>query len=253
MEQNLTVKIRSNKQIHTNYYHIVLDAPFIARNAVPGQFVMVRGWRTTQPFFNRPFSIHRVRGENIEILYKVLGEATYQISKLKRGDTMMVIGPLGNGFKIFKNCNTLLVAGGMGSAPLLFLSEILSKNSNSITLFIGAKTKGKLLCILDFKKIKNTVIPCTEDGSLGEKCFVTNNLKVFLKKNAPSVIYACGPNAMLREVSKIADLKNIPCYISLETVMGCGIGTCLGCAIKTKKGTALVCKDGPVFNSKEIF
>jgi dihydroorotate dehydrogenase electron transfer subunit len=250
--RTLTARVVSNNLIHVGHFHLVLESPVVAKKSKPGQFVMIRGWKTTQPVFNRPFSIHRINKNCVEILYRVQGEATRQIANLKKNDLITLIGPLGQGFRLVKKTSVLIVAGGIGIAPLVFLSEILARLSNNIAVLIGARTKKEVFCCLQLKGLGCKIIRCTEDGSLGKKCLVTNGLEAYLEKNSPSVIYACGPTDMLKKVSSLASSKNIPCYISLETIMGCGIGTCMGCAAEGENGYLLVCKDGPVFNAEQI-
>ncbi|MBM3254338.1 MAG: dihydroorotate dehydrogenase electron transfer subunit [Candidatus Omnitrophica bacterium] len=258
-------RIISNHHIKNSYYELSISSDYIPRFAKPGQFVHIKCSDNNTPLLRRPFSIHSVSKEKntFKILYEVLGKGTGFLSKKKAGDFLDIIGPLGNGFDFQttddRRQTTVLVAGGMGTAPLLFLAEKLVHNSQFTVhrkplVLIGAKTKNLILCKDEFKKLGCDVKIATEDGSLGFKGKVTDLLKEVLSTvNCQlSTVYACGPYPMLKEVSKIAKKHRINCQVSLEEIIACGVGACLGCAVSTKGGFKLVCKDGPVFNSDEI-
>ena len=253
------VKLISNTKIHHNYFHCALEAGRIAKEAVPGQFINVKLSENLDPLLRRPLSIHRVRGSKVEILYEVIGKGSKILSQKRCGEYLDIIGPLGNGFSVNYTRCPILVAGGMGVAPLLFLAEQLIqesklKNKNQPLIFIGAKTKNKILCAAELKKFGCVVKIATDDGSKGFKGYVAG----FLKKELSTIdyklatIYACGPKPMLKEVFKIAKSYKIPAQISLEEHMACGIGACLGCVVDTKQGFKRVCVDGPVFLGDEI-
>ena len=251
------VKILYNKKIQGNYFHLILQAPKITKESLPGQFLNIKVNDAYEPLLRRPFSIHRVKGINIELLYEVVGSATQVLSHRKPGEYLDVIGPLGNGFTLNTKHKTLsiLVAGGMGVAPLVFLAEKLKDSRRAV--LIGAKTKNQLLCEKDFRDLGCEVKISTDDGSRGFKGKVTELLKKFLRNNASNPItqvtlYACGPRPMLREISRISKKYKMPAQVSLEEHMACGIGACLGCVVNTKDGFKRVCKEGPVFNGDEI-
>jgi dihydroorotate dehydrogenase electron transfer subunit len=246
----LKAKIVYNKIVRGNYFHCAILAPAIARKAKPGQFVDIKVNDTLEPLLRRPFSIHRVDAKLVEVIYEVVGKGTEILSKKKTGDTLDVIGPLGSGFTFKKT--TILVAGGMGVAPLIFLAEKL-KEIPSLVL-IGAKNKHKIICIKEFRKLGCQVKISTDDGSVGFKGKVTELLKKILPTMdyRVSTIYACGPRPMLKEISALSKKYNVPAQISLEEHMACGIGACLGCVVKTKDAYRRVCKEGPVFNADEI-
>jgi dihydroorotate dehydrogenase electron transfer subunit len=280
-------KLIKNIEVIQKYYKILLYCPRIAKIAKPGQFVEFKVSDNYEPLLRRPFSIHRVKGNNIEISYEVLGKGTDILSQRKPGGYLNVIGPLGNGFNyrlplpagqagVTDYRLPILVAGGMGVAPLVFLAEKLAElrtpNYELRTMIlIGAKTKNQILCEKEFKKLGCTVKISTDDGSRGFKGKVTELLRDILassiKLQAPSkkttkpaacslqpaaVIYACGPKPMLEEISRISCKHNIRAQISLEEHMACGTGICFGCAVKTKYGYKRICKEGPVFNADEI-
>jgi len=250
-------KLIKNIEVIQKYYKILLYCPQIARIAKPGQFVEIKVSDNYEPLLRRPFSIHRVKGNNIEILYEVLGKGTDILSQRKIGEYLDVIGPLGNGFNyrlpITDYRLPILVAGGMGVAPLMFLAEKLAEVK--ISVLIGAKTKNHIFCEKEFKKLGCTLKISTDDGSRGFKGTATDLLKniLLLTNNEKRLtIYACGPRPMLEEISRISRKHHIWAQISLEEHMACGIGICFGCAVKTRHGYKRVCKEGPVFNADEI-
>jgi dihydroorotate dehydrogenase electron transfer subunit len=284
----IKAKLVYNKRIKDAYFHCALYAHRIAKEASPGQFVNIKLTDTCEPLLRRPFSIHRVTGEGIEILYELVGPGTEILSKKKSGEYLDIIGPLGNGFnyRLPPVCRQagitdyrlpILIAGGMGVAPLIFLAEKLGERKalkqvkRKTLVLLGTKTAQQILCEKEFKKLGCEVRISTDDGSKGFKGKVTALLKRYLatgyrpqatgkkikKPTACSLrlaahIYACGPRAMLKEISLFSKKHNIPAQISLEEHMACGIGACFGCAINTKKGFKRACKEGPVFNAEEI-
>ena len=247
--KQVKAKIISNKKIAPDHYSLSFRAPKIAKNTKPGQFFNIRIGASCEPLLRRPFGAHKIGKDSIEILYKVVGKATKILSTKKKGSTLDVLGPLGNGFDISKPTSqtVILVGGGHGVAPLYALAKRLTTYNLKLTIFIGARSKKHVVCEKDFRKLGAKVHVATEDGSKGHKGLVTDLLK---KKRG--TIYACGPKPMLKEVAKIAKSSKIPCQVSLEEYIACGIGTCLGCAVKTRMGYKLVCKDGPVFDAREI-
>jgi dihydroorotate dehydrogenase electron transfer subunit len=255
-------RILSNKKAGADYYKMRVFAPRIAKNAWPGQFVHLRCTEGVEPLLRRPFSFHRINQNNFEILYKVIGEGTNSLARKQKDDRIDVLGPLGNGFNLRRpvhsaQCTVILVAGGMGVAPLLAWAEKLlaSFNKKDICVFIGAKTKEAILCASDFVKLGLKVLIATEDGSRGYKGLVTSLLRKILRTthNAQrTTIYTCGPQPMLWEVARISQYFRMSAYASLEENIACGVGACRGCAIKTKAGYKLICKDGPVFDLQQI-
>jgi len=256
-------EIISNSKIKEQYYKIVFASRVIAQSVLPGQFVMVRARDSGEVFLRRPLSAHRVFGGNVELFYEVVGKGTEILSGLKAGERIDVLGPLGNGFNYKLNVERggpqILVAGGMGVAPLMFLAERLavnrrSSNSAKISVFIGAKTKQLLLCAKEFKQIGCDVKIATDDGSQGFHGRVTELLEKALStmNYQLSTIYACGPQPMLKEISRISCQNSVPAQVSLEAHLACGIGACLGCVVNTKDGYKRVCKEGPVFAAHEL-
>ena len=257
--RQLKVKIVENKKITPYFYKIRVASDYFAKETKPGQFFEVRCSDTNEPLLRRPLGGHRILKDGVEMLYEVVGKGTQFLSKRKKGENLDVIGPLGNGFTLLRN--PILVAGGVGVAPLVALAEDLTKRNNKATVIIGAKKKSHILCEEELKSLGCEVRVATEDGSKGRKGLATDLLKILLLNTKLPAIYACGPTGMLKAVAKIAEAKKIPCQVSLEERMACGVGVCLGCPIKvkTKPKTQnpkpeykMVCKDGPVFNAEDI-
>ena len=219
----------------------------------PGQFVQVRVDGSSTAFLRRPFSVHFVDKQNNEIwlLIQIIGKGTERLSELKKNDVVNVLLPLGNGFTIPDKgqYTCLLVGGGVGIAPLLYLGQQLVENGHKTTFLIGARTKQDLYQ-LDLLAAYGSVFTTTEDGSAGEKGFVTNHS--LLTSAYFSKLYVCGPKPMMKAVARYAIEKNMECEVSLENTMACGLGVCLCCVENTKSGNVCVCKDGPVFNVNKL-
>ena len=250
----------------SGYYRMGMTCHTDYARAKPGQFVMVRVTDRMTPLLRRPFSIHRlIRSEagaveGIEILYKVVGTGTERLSMCRKNDGVSLLGPLGRPFSLpEKPGNVFIVAGGIGVAPMFFLTETLKKKGfdiSSCVVFIGGRSKEDLLCMNDFFAMGvQGVTITTDDGSAGEKDVVTAPLERAIESGRPDGIYACGPVPMLRATSRLARRYGIPCQISIETMMGCGMGACLGCAVAAaddRKAYFHACVDGPVFNALDI-
>ncbi len=253
----LDAKIIFNKKIVGDYYKMRLGAPEIAKHAAPGQFLNIKINETYKPLLRKPLGIHSVSEDkkHIEILYKVVGEGTKLLSDKKKDDYFDVLGPLGNGFTALDSQCSILVAGGIGVAPLIFLAEKLAEIKNQKSkiknlVLIGTKTKSHILCEKEFKDLGCEVKVATDDGSCGFKGNVTDLLRRDLSAMSyePSAIYACGPKPMLKATAEISKKFKAPCFGLLEEYMACGTGACFGCAVATKSGFKRVCKDGPVFD-----
>jgi dihydroorotate dehydrogenase electron transfer subunit len=252
-------KIISNQKLSVGYGYLEFESALIAQQAKPGQFVNVRVIDAVEPLLRRPFSIHGVKASRVRIIYQILGKGTQILASRKPGEFLDIIGPLGNGFDYplvsgkLKKTKPILVAGGMGVAPLVFLAEKLK--SNPPLVLLGARTKEQLICLKEFKSLGCPVKVATDDGSGGFKGKVTDLLQSILPSASDprtAIIYACGPHPMLKSVARCADENKISTQLSLEEHMACGVGACLGCAVLTKNGYKSVCKDGPVFSGQEI-
>jgi dihydroorotate dehydrogenase electron transfer subunit len=255
--KQLKAPIISNIEALPDIYLMWFEAPGITESAGPGQFVMVGcGEDTVLP---RPFSIHRTAGDEMALLFQVVGRGTARLSQLKKGDTLNIFGPLGNGFRIDpKSRNLLLVAGGMGIAPLYFLAETAAVKGKKVTLINGARTRDCLLPVSLPQKFYEKGLPpagvnvvcATDDGSEGFKGLATRLIPHYLE--GIDQVFACGPAAMYQSMARMPELKGKDVQLSLEIMMGCGVGVCYGCTIKTKSGIKQVCKDGPVFEMGEV-
>ncbi len=223
-----------------------LKCPEVASEAKPGQFVMAGcGEECLLP---RPFSIHWVNDKGIALFYAVLadGKGTKWLSQRQAGDTVELFGPLGNGFSIDPAAkNMLLVAGGIGIAPLYFLAQEALKKKYSVTLLYGTADSKRYSTSPQIKLVR-----ATEDGTIGYKGKVTDLLPQYI--DVADQVFACGPPPMYRTMAKMPELKDKPVQISLEVRMACGLGVCYGCSIRTKTGLKQVCKDGPVFDLNDI-
>jgi len=226
---------------------IRLLAPDIAINCQPGQFVNLKCSHLYDPLLRRPISIFDADEDSgeISLLIRIVGKGTNLLSKFEKGDKLDILGPLGNSFPKDDYRNPLLVAGGIGIAPLYFLA----RNLNHPTLIWGAKSKKEFF-LLDELRESSCLFVFTEDGSLGEKGLATDKLAYLSQGH--DVIFACGPVQMLKEVVRIAREIGIPSFISLEERMACGFGACLGCAVRTKQGYKILCKEGPILPGEKV-
>jgi dihydroorotate dehydrogenase electron transfer subunit len=194
----------------------------------------------------------------IEILYRVVGQGTRLLSALKAGDAVDLLGPLGRGFRIPKTIRRIYVAaGGIGVAPLVFLMDRLKEviDLADSRVFLGGRSRSDLLCRNAFESTGVRVVPTTDDGSEGDQCLLTHPLEEAVRQRPPDLIAACGPPGMIACVGGIASRFGIPCQVSLEATMACGLGACLGCAVKpagNEESYLHVCKDGPVFDIDAI-
>ncbi|HTY45238.1 MAG TPA: dihydroorotate dehydrogenase electron transfer subunit [Patescibacteria group bacterium] len=249
-------QILSNRRIRGAYFHLSVMAARISAVAKPGQFVMVKVNRDGQePLLRRPLGIHNAGVGRLSLLYEVIGKGTQILSQRRPGELLDIIGPLGNGFDTgprMRGARPVLVAGGMGVAPLVFLARKLKAHTPLV--LIGAKTGKGILCAEEFNACGCRVRLSSDDGTRGFKGKVTGLFKSMLRqgKTGMTVVYACGPRPMLRELSVLCRQQGIPLQVSLEAHMACGIGACLGCAVETHAGYRRVCKDGPVFPAAEI-
>lgn len=249
----LLATVISNSRIQPDMYLLRVQAPQIASQAQPGQFVMVRTSDDHDPLLRRPLAIHRVSPlsslEEVALLYRVVGRGTAWLARRAQGDRVDLFGPLGNGFHVSSD-NLLLVAGGAGIAPLVALSEKELARGAAVSLIMGAPTKDELYPV-DLLPSRVKLHLATEDGSAGRKG-LASDLAVELAGGFDQV-FACGPVAMYEAMSKHAALHGKSVQVSMEARMGCGFGVCLGCAIDTREGTKLVCQDGPVFELEQVF
>lgn len=246
-------RIEAVESFNLSCFDMQILCPEIAGAAKAGQFVHIQVEGKT---LRRPISICEINKSvgTIRLVFDIRGEGTRWLSDKKKGEILNILGPLGNGFDLSEpNKKALFVGGGMGTPPLLEAAKVFNGSADAL---LGFKCIDNSMLIDDFNKVCSRVKTMSDDGSLGEKGFVTSLLSDRLKSNRYDVVYSCGPTAMLKAVSKIALDNNIECFVSMEERMACGVGACLGCACKVKKNDQEiykhVCKDGPVFNAKEI-
>lgn len=248
-------QIISNKEVAAGTYLMRLRSPDMARAARAGQFVMIRVRPGRDPLLRRPFSIAGVeQGELLLILYRVVGRGTEIMAQTRERERIWVLGPLGKGFTTPQRDHlSLLVAGGMGLAPLLFLAQAI--HAGDARLMLGFGTAAEMVALEHFGDVGMDVSTATDDGTAGHAGPVTDLLGAFLEGEGQNkrrlCIFACGPGPMLKKVAAMALEQGIACQASLEAAMACGLGACQGCAVKAAEGEQRayyhVCADGPVF------
>jgi len=248
------VRVESNQEITEGLFLMKFDCSTIAASAQPGQFLNVRAVQQWSPLLlRRPFSISRVVGSTIELLYNVVGRGTHSLSAQRPGDELDVLGPLGVSFGYHGTFQTaVIVAGGLGIAPFPLLTDFLRKNNTTILTFVGSRS------LFNIEKLNlQNVQYATEDGSRGFKGNVVEYLATYLATHRLETpkIFGCGPTKMLSSLSAFAQKEGINCELSLEGDMACGIGICQGCPVERSNGVkkyALVCTEGPTFDCREI-
>lgn len=247
------------------YLHHI-DFPEIAETALPGQFVEVRATEGLDPLLPRPFSVNHVdrTAGTFAILYEAVGKFTKQISSKRPGDELEVLGPLGQQYPLGpdEGDEIVLVAGGLGVASFLHTARTLRERGDTrpIRLLYGGRSKHAIVQTDDFEKAGVRCEIATDDGSLGERALVTHLLLRYLEgKPTRPVLYVCGPTPMMKAVADIAAVERVRCYLSLETYMACGIGTCVGCTIKMRTGDGeddfefqRACVDGPAVDAARL-
>jgi dihydroorotate dehydrogenase electron transfer subunit len=246
-------KVLVNEKFSAEYWHMTFDAPHLAAEVKPGQFVHIRtDDGGLQPFFRRPFSVFRAR-KYVEIFYEVRGPGTRLLSLKKKGDLIDVLGPLGNPFIMppHEIRQVVMVAGGIGVAPMLILSDVLKRKKYELVLLFGGRNRGHVYPMQEFKENGVSIHIATDDGSVGAKGRVSV-LFDKIRKDPSTFIYTCGPNPMMKAVQEFAVKHGIRGQASCEEVMSCALGACLGCSIETKSGFKTVCYDGPSFDLDEV-
>lgn len=250
----LDLVVAQNIQLHANYVLIKLTHASPLPEMLPGQFAEIRIDGSNTTFLRRPISINYVDKTKNEVwfLVQLVGDGTRKLATVKPGDIVNVVMPLGNGFTMPQDVTKvkpLLVGGGVGIAPMLMLGAELVKMGCEPTFLLGARSHKDLLQLEHFEKLGD-VYTTTEDGSMGEKGYVTQHS--VLHATRFDMIYTCGPKPMMVSVAKYAKAHGIECEVSLENMMACGVGACLCCVENTDEGHLCVCKDGPVFNIKKL-
>lgn len=249
----LDLTVTENVRLHANYVLLKLISPSQLPEMLPGQFAEIRIDGSPTTFLRRPISINNVDREKNEVwfLIQLIGDGTRRLGEAKAGDIINVMLPLGNCFTMPEKASDklLLVGGGVGTAPMLYLGKQLAENGSKPTFLLGARSDKDLLQLEQFAAY-GEVYTTTEDGSRGEKGYVTQHS--ILNEVDFNQIYTCGPKPMMMAVAKYAKSKGISCEVSLENTMACGIGACLCCVENTTEGHLCVCKEGPVFNINRL-
>lgn len=261
MPKKVFAELIKKEQLKNGIFKFSVKSKEITEEAKAGNFIEIRVSDNIEPFLRRPISIYNMDKEDgiLEFIFQVKGKGTNILSRKEVGEKIDIIGPLGFGtFKYDKYQNMAVIGGGIGVFPLYELSKNAKKDAKNVNVYLGYRSKDFVVLEEEFKGVSDKLIITTDDGSYAEKGFAINFLKEDIEKGKIDSIYACGPLPMLKAVRNLAIEKNIPCQISLEEKMGCGIGACLGCAVKTADSTneqpkyLHVCKAGPVFEAKTV-
>jgi dihydroorotate dehydrogenase electron transfer subunit len=247
------------------YYSLTLAGPDISEEARPGQFVQIAVPEGREILLRRPFSIHRAskRGGwagTLEVVFDVLGPGTAWLSSLSRHDVVDVIGPLGRPFAYPPQpTRCLLVGGGYGAAPLYFLAEELRARGMEVHLILGARSHDRAFKPVEGRRLAHSLVVTTDDGSMGQRGIVTDVIPSVVGRTRTQVVYACGPNPMLKAVSEYCGARGVPCQVAVEELMACGLGVCWTCVVPVfgpqGRGwwNVRACTEGPVFNGARIW
>ncbi len=252
MKQICDFKVKKVNLLPFNDFELYVESENPLGNILPGQFVNILVPDTQKTFLRRPISICDVDYDKHQLRFyiRIVGEGTEKLSTLQAGDMLNIIYPLGNSFTMDGIKNPLLIGGGCGIAPLLYLAKTFYCNNIRPTVLMGAQTAKSLSWIDDFPAVADVHI-ITDDGSMGE-CGLVIDHSLIQNITQYDRIYTCGPEVMMKAVAKLADEVHIPCEVSLENTMACGIGVCLCCVTETTQGNRCVCTDGPIFDTHEL-
>ena len=261
MPVNIKAKLISKEQLKPDIFKYSVKADEITSVAKPGQFIEIRVNNDIEPFLRRPISIYNMKKEEgiLEFIFQVKGKGTKILSERREGEEIDIVGPLGYGpFKYSNYENIAVIGGGIGVFPLYELSKNAKKENKNVNIYLGFRNKDLVVLEKEFKEVSDKLVITTDDGSYAEKGFAIDFMKKDIEEKKVDCIFACGPLPMLKAVREYAIENNIPCQISLEEKMACGLGVCLGCAVKTTKSSKEnpeywhVCKAGPVFQAKDV-
>lgn len=261
MSVQVFAELVKKEQLKPDIFKFSVKAPSIVKEAKPGNFIEIRVTDQLDPFLRRPISIYHLDKENgvLEFIFQVKGKGTELLAKKDVGKQIDMIGPIGYGtFKYDDYEKIAIIGGGIGVFPLYELAKCAKTDHKNVTTYLGFRSKDFVVLEEEFAEVSDTLVLTTDDGSYAEKGFAINYLEKDIEAGKIDSIYACGPLPMLKAVQKLAIEKEIPCQISLEEKMACGLGVCLGCAVKTAKSPKdapeywHVCKAGPVFNAKDV-
>lgn len=261
MPVNIKAKLIKKVQLKPDIFKFLVYAPEIVKTSKPGHFVEIKVSDNTAPFLRRPISIYNMDKEKgiLEFIFQVKREGTTILSQKRENELIDITGPLGYGtFKYEKYTNLAVIGGGIGVFPLYELSKCAKECKKNVNVYLGFRNKDLVVLEEEFKGVSDNLVITTDDGSYSKKGYAIDFLKNDAQSGKIDCIYACGPLPMLKAVQKYAIEENIPCQISLEQNMACGLGVCLGCAVKTSASSKEnpeywhVCKAGPVFNAKDV-
>ena len=246
------LQVVENRELNAFHFLLTLQSPIELPEILPGQFAEVLVDNSPATFLRRPLSIHDIDTDKstITFLIKCVGPATFKLHDLNKDDFINVMYPLGNTFTLKTDDPVLLIGGGCGVAPLLYLAKYLKAKNSIVSTLIGARSESDIAEIKEYSETGSLFI-ATEDGSKGEKGLVTDH-SIFKNVKQFKRIYCCGPEPMMKAVASIAKKNKIECEVSLENTMACGIGACLCCVTETTEGHKCVCTDGPVFNINQL-
>lgn len=261
MIRKFLAPVTAHRELTAPGHHVLeFYAPELAHEAKPGQFVAVAA-ETGVQILRRPFSVYTVSPEQglASILFSVYGPTTRALATYRPGDTIDLLGPLGgSGFQAdpVAPVHHILIGGGYGVPPLAFLTQtlLLANPDAKVSVIVGARNKNLLVGTEGLAEVGAVLLPCTDDGSFGYKGLVTGQLNELLDQdNTPAHLYICGPTPMMKAVAGVAVVRSLPCQVSLEPFMPCGIGICMGCAVPLSDGSyARGCTEGPVFDAREV-
>ncbi len=250
-------KITRIEKISDDILRFTFHSPKISRETCAGQFVMLKVSAGCDPLLRRPFSVHQTNDDGeLQLLFKVVGKGTSLLLHCREGDELSFLGPLGKGFQLEKDSPCCLIGGGLGIAPMLILAkELKNKGAAGLArhIILGGRSAKEIQPLKAAFEPYGMHIHCvTDDGSLGQKGFVTDVFRT-LELPVDTVVYTCGPEPMMKAVRNICVERGLQCQVSVESVMACGMGACLGCTTHDSRGGYVhVCMDGPVFKAEEL-
>lgn len=241
--------VSEKKFLNSSFFKLKLKSKKTLPEINPGQFVEVQVNSDSKVLLRRPISINDVdfQTNEISLIIQTVGQGTKELAKINEGEEINLVYPLGNGFNI-EGENPLLVGGGVGIAPLLYLAKNFHAKGIKPKVLLGFRSQEQMIDLKEYEKYADVYIS-TQDGSVGSKGLVTEN-EIFTQSY--DTIYTCGPTPMMKAISDYSLKNNIKCYASLENKMACGIGACLCCVQNTTEGHKCTCTEGPVFNVKDI-
>ncbi len=230
--------------------HYLLKIKADKSGSLPGQFINIKAGEGFDPLLRRPFSIFNAHEDVLDVVIRVIGKGTSLISRMEPG-FIDIVGPTGKGFTMENDKNLLLVGGGVGNAPLLYLMRALKENGNRLTYIYCARSSDYIFLEDEYRKYADELIITTDDGSAGIKGFATDVMSHVISDGKFDRVYTCGPDPMMHRVVKLVH-ENVPVEVSVENYFGCGVGLCVGCTVDTVDGYRRACVDGPVFDGRKI-